>query len=222
MLHGPRPAPKRPIRGAVAPNAMADAIAKRAPLTIGDIPVVMFSPANELRDAVRAYAPFDERERSMRDRLAAFLETHGLTAFERTLEPGHVTASAWIVDPERTHAVLLHHRKLDRWLQLGGHVDGDSDVRRSALREAREESGLRTLRMISDDIYDIDVHRIPARANEPEHDHFDLRFALEADPREPLRGNEESHAIRWIALHDLEGYTIDDSVRRLAAKTATL
>jgi len=184
--------------------------------------MVMFSPANELLDAVRAYAPFDERERAMRDRLAAFLETHGLQAFERALEPGHITASAWIVDPERTHAVLLHHRKLDRWLQLGGHVDGDPDVRRAALREAREESGLRTLRMIGDDIYDIDVHRIPGRANEPEHDHFDLRFALEADPREPLRGNEESHAIRWIPLHDLERYAIDDSVRRLAAKTTAL
>jgi 8-oxo-dGTP pyrophosphatase MutT (NUDIX family) len=183
---------------------------------------VMFSPAKELLDAVRAYAPADAREGEMRDRVAAFLDAYGVRAFDRALAPGHITASAWIVDPERMQAVLLHHRKLDRWLQVGGHVDGDPDVRRSALREAREESGLRTLRMVSDDIYDIDVHRIPARGDEPEHDHFDLRFALEADPREPLRGNEESHDVRWIALPDLERYTIDDSVRRLAAKTKTL
>jgi 8-oxo-dGTP pyrophosphatase MutT (NUDIX family) len=182
----------------------------------------MFSPATELLDDVRAYAPRDERERGMRDRLAAFLETYGSRAFDRALAPGHITASAWIVDPERTRAVLLHHRKLARWLQLGGHVDGDPDVRRAALREAREESGLRTLRLIGDDIYDIDVHRIPARANEPEHDHYDLRFALEADPREPLVSNEESHDVRWIPLEELERYDIDDSVRRLAAKTATL
>jgi 8-oxo-dGTP pyrophosphatase MutT (NUDIX family) len=133
-----------------------------------------------------------------------------------------VTASAWIVDPERTQAVLLHHRKLERWLQLGGHVDGDPDVRRSALREAREESGLRTLRLIAESIYDIDVHRIPARGSEPAHDHYDVRFALEADPREPLVRNEESHDVRWIALSDLESYAIDDSVRRLSAKTGTL
>ena len=177
---------------------------------------------NELLESVRAYAPFDERERTMRDRVAAFLATHGAAAFDRACVPGHITASAWIVDPERTHAVLLHHRKLARWLQLGGHVDGDPDVRRSAMREAREESGLRTLRMITEDIYDIDVHRIPARKDEPEHDHYDLRFALEADPREPLRGNEESHDIRWIALPDLTAYEIDDSVKRLAAKTHTL
>jgi 8-oxo-dGTP pyrophosphatase MutT (NUDIX family) len=165
---------------------------------------------------------FDEREGVMRERLAVFLETYGIYAFDRALAPGHVTASAWIVDPDRLHAVLLHHRKLDRWLQLGGHVDGDPDVRRSALREAREESGLRTLRAIVDEIYDIDVHRIPARGSEPEHDHYDLRFALEADPREPLVRNAESHDVRWIALTDLEAYAIDDSVRRLAAKTQTL
>jgi 8-oxo-dGTP pyrophosphatase MutT (NUDIX family) len=182
----------------------------------------MFSPASELLDDVRVYRPYDERERAMQERLVAFLEAHGLRAFDRALPAGHVTASAWIVDPGRAQAVLLHHRKLERWLQLGGHVDGDPDVRRAALREAREESGLRTLRLIAEDIYDIDVHRIPARGAEEEHDHYDLRFALEADPREPLVRNEESHDVRWIALNDLETYAIDDSVRRLAAKTAAL
>ena len=182
----------------------------------------MFSPVNELLDDARSYRPFDEREREMRDRLVAFLEVHGRRAFDRHLVPGHITASAWIVDPERAQTVLLHHRKLDRWLQLGGHVEGDPDVRRSALREAREESGLRALRLIDEAIYDIDVHRIPARAAEPAHDHYDVRFALEADPREPLVRNAESHDVRWIALSDLESYAIDDSVRRLAAKTGTL
>ena len=183
---------------------------------------VMFNLANELLDDVRACVPLDAREAAMRDRLAAFLAEYGVRAFDRATATGHVTASAWIVDPERTHAVLLHHRKLDRWLQPGGHVDGDRDVRRSALREAREESGLRSLRAIADEIYDIDVHRIPGRPDEPEHDHYDVRFALEADPREPLRGNAESHDVRWIALVDLERYAIDESVRRLAAKTAAL
>ena len=182
----------------------------------------MFSPASELLDDMRGYRPFDDRERAMRDQLLAFIEAHGSRAFERSLEPGHVTASAWIVDPGRTQTVLLHHRKLDRWLQLGGHVDGDPDVRRSALREAREESGLRTLRLITESIYDLDVHRISARGAEPEHLHFDVRFALEADPREPLVRNAESHDVRWIALSDLEAYAIDDSVRRLASKTGTL
>lgn len=173
-------------------------------------------------DALAAYDPADARETAMRDRMLAFVTRSGDAAFDRHTVEGHVTASAWIVDPAREHAVLLHHRKLGRWLQLGGHVDGDPDVRGAALREAREESGLRTLRFAADTIYDVDVHTIPARADEPAHDHYDVRFALEADPREPLRGNHESNDVRWIAIDELESYAIDNSVRRLAAKTATI
>ncbi|HEX3465289.1 MAG TPA: hypothetical protein VHS78_14675 [Candidatus Elarobacter sp.] len=88
-----------------------------------------------LLDELRAYAPADECERAMRDRLAAFVEEHA-DAFERVLSVGHVTASAWIVDSSRTRALLTHHRKLGRWLQLGGHADGDADVRAVALRES--------------------------------------------------------------------------------------
>jgi 8-oxo-dGTP pyrophosphatase MutT (NUDIX family) len=176
----------------------------------------------ELLADLNAYRPLDAREAAMRDRVAAFVAAEGLAAFARTTAAGHITASAWIVDPARTRCVLLHHRKLERWLQLGGHVDGDPDVRRAALREAREESGLRTLRALGEQIYDIDVHRIPERGAEPAHEHYDLRFALEADPREPLVSNEESHDVRWIALTELARYAVDESVLRLARKTARL
>jgi 8-oxo-dGTP pyrophosphatase MutT (NUDIX family) len=174
-----------------------------------------------LLDELRAYVPFDERERAMRDRLVAFVGAHP-DAFERALAIGHVTASAWIVDPSRTRALLTHHRKLGRWLQLGGHADGDPDVRAAALREAREESGLASLRFVGDAIYDLDVHAIPARRGEPAHEHFDVRFALEADPDEPLLVSGESHELAWIPLADLARYGADESVLRLARKTPRL
>jgi len=154
----------------------------------------------------------------MRDRLVAFVAAHD-DAFDRVLEIGHVTASAWIVDPTRTRALLTHHRKLDKWLQLGGHVDGDPDVRGAALREAREESGLTSLRFIADAIYDLDVHPIPARPGEPAHDHYDVRFALEADPDEPLVVTAESKELAWLPIDALAEYGADDSVLRLARKT---
>lgn len=170
---------------------------------------------------LRAYGPFDAREAAMRERLAAFVAAQP-RAFERALAIGHVTASAWIVDPARTRALLAHHRKLGKWLQLGGHVDGDPDVRAAALREAREESGLTSLRLVSERIYDLDVHAIPARPGEPAHDHYDVRFAFEADPAEPLVVNAESHALAWVALGDLPAYGADESVLRLARKTGAL
>ncbi len=170
---------------------------------------------------LRAFAPFDAREAAMRNRLVAFVAAHD-DAFDRALEIGHVTASAWIVDPTRTRALLTHHRKLDKWLQLGGHVDGDPDVRRAALREAREESGLASLRFVDDAIYDLDVHSIPARPGEPAHDHYDVRFALEADPGEPLVVTAESKELAWIPIDALAQYGADESVLRLARKTRRL
>jgi 8-oxo-dGTP pyrophosphatase MutT (NUDIX family) len=157
----------------------------------------------------------------MRERLIAFILTHP-DAFERALPIGHVTASAWIVDPARTRALLTHHRKLGKWLQLGGHADGDLDLRRAALREAREESGLRSLRSASGAIYDLDVHLIPARPGEPAHEHYDVRFAFEADPAEALVVSAESKELAWIPLDALSGYGADESVLRLARKTLEL
>jgi 8-oxo-dGTP pyrophosphatase MutT (NUDIX family) len=174
-----------------------------------------------LLDELRAYVPADAREAAMRARLVAFVAAQP-DAFERALAVGHVTASAWIVDPARTRALLAHHRKLGKWLQLGGHVDGDPDVRAAALREAREESGLTSLRFASDAIYDLDVHAIPARPGEPAHEHYDVRFALEADPAEPLAANAESRARAGFARAGRPAYGADESVLRLARKTGAI
>jgi 8-oxo-dGTP pyrophosphatase MutT (NUDIX family) len=170
---------------------------------------------------LRAYEPADMREETMRARLIAFVAAHA-DAFERTLLVGHVTASAWIVDPARERALLTHHRKLGKWLQLGGHADGEPDVRGAALREAREESGLTSLRFARDAIFDLDVHPIPGRRGEPAHEHYDVRFAFEADPGEPLVVSAESKELAWVPLGALAAYGADESVLRLARKTALL
>lgn len=151
-------------------------------------------------------------------RIARFVEDHE-DCFERSLMVGHVTGSAWIVDASRTHCLLVHHRKLDRWLQLGGHSDGDSDTLAVALREGLEESGLNSLRAVSSAIFDCDVHWIPERKSEPGHHHHDVRFLLEADIDEPLIVSEESNELAWVKLADVARLAGDDSVVRMVAKT---
>lgn len=171
-----------------------------------------------LLSLLSAYEPSSPEDDAARERIAAFVRSHA-DCFERSLLEGHVTGSAWIVDASRSCCLLTHHRKLDRWLQLGGHADGDPDVLAVAMREAREESGLASLRAVAVSIFDCDVHAIPARKAEPEHFHYDVRFLLEADAGEPLVVSEESRQLAWVALGEVAALSGDASVVRMVAKS---
>jgi 8-oxo-dGTP pyrophosphatase MutT (NUDIX family) len=115
--------------------------------------------------------------------------------------------------------LLTHHKKLGRWLQLGGHADGDSQVMRVASREAEEESGLKQLALVSREIFDIDVHLIPERGQEPAHYHYDVRFLFEADKNETLVVSEESNDLAWVPLVSIEDYSCEESILRMVRKT---
>ncbi len=143
--------------------------------------------------------------------------------FERSLTMGHITGSAWIVSSDRQQTVLIHHRKLDRWFQPGGHADGNPDVAAVAMQEAREETGLTQLRFAGDPneppaLFDVDVHLIPARPNEPAHFHYDIRFLIEADPAEHFVESGETKAIQWVPLVDIARFTQEESIRRMSGK----
>ncbi len=142
--------------------------------------------------------------------------------FERTLAKGHITGSAWIVSEDGGEVLLTHHRKLDRWLQLGGHADGDADVLAVALKEAREESGLEDFEPLGGGIFDLDIHPIPARKDEPEHLHYDVRFVLRATGPTAYTVSEESHDLRWVRLEEVVGLTEEKSMLRMVRKWAAL
>ncbi|MBI2513820.1 MAG: NUDIX hydrolase [Opitutae bacterium] len=137
----------------------------------------------------------------------------------RTCLEGHLTASAWVVDPARSRVLLTHHRKLDLWIQLGGHADGEADLLAAALREVQEESGLTRVRAVAAEIFDVDRHRIPARKTEPEHWHFDVRFLIEADPTEPVVVSDESHDVAWVSLADAVRLNSEEAIVRMVRKT---
>ncbi|GHN01497.1 NUDIX hydrolase [Cytophagales bacterium WSM2-2] len=139
------------------------------------------------------------------------------SCFHRTHLPGHITGSAWVVNHDRTKTVLVHHAKLNKWVQPGGHADGDENILRVAMREAEEETGLKRLQP-TEGIFDVDVHLIPARKDFPEHFHYDIRFMIEADESEEIVVSEESHDVKWILLSELEKFTAERSVLRLKDK----
>ncbi len=138
----------------------------------------------------------------------------------RSCVPGHLTGSAWIVDAARGRTLLTHHLKLEKWLQLGGHADGDGDLLAVALREGTEESGLTRLRAVSAEIFDVDRHRIPARKSDPAHWHYDLRFMIEGDPSEPLvRAANESKELAWVDVARVTELNAEESMARMVRKT---
>lgn len=140
-------------------------------------------------------------------------------AFLRERLAGHFTGSAWLVSADGARVLLMHHRKLDRWLQPGGHADGDADLAAVALREAEEETGLRDLHVESG-IFDIDAHRIPARGDVPEHMHYDVRYVIRTHGSEVPQGNAESLALAWVDIAALrDDPVIDPSIRRMACRS---
>lgn len=166
------------------------------------------------RTILRSYRPHDADQALVQARMLSFIDEHPLDAHLRTQLVGHLTASALVIDATGERALLTHHRKLNRWLQLGGHCDGDANLAGAALREALEESGIAGLEIDPEPV-DLDIHSIPARKDEPEHLHLDTRFLVYAPAGAIEALSEESHALAWVSPAELEQLSADESVQRL-------
>lgn len=173
-------------------------------------------PRGELIEQLQHYASHHVGEATTVERVIELLALP--RCFERDCwNPGHITGSAWVVNHSRGKVLLTHHRKLNRWLQLGGHADGDEDPLRVAIREGEEESGLALL-PLSESIFDVDIHEIPARRADPAHLHFDIRFALIVRDSDAFVVGDESHALEWVAIDRLHDVTDEPSMLRMAHK----
>jgi len=150
-------------------------------------------------------------------RMIGFVQDHS-HCFHRSLLKGHITGSCWLVDSTGDRVLLTHHKKLNRWLQLGGHADGDTDVLRVAMKEGAEESGITNLEPCARSLFDIDIHAIPAREAEPEHYHYDCRFAIRSTNEDTFVVSDESHDLRWITITELASVTAEESMLRMAGK----
>jgi 8-oxo-dGTP pyrophosphatase MutT (NUDIX family) len=173
-----------------------------------------------LRD-LAAHQPFDETERRMLERMQGFVQENP-DCFSPELRAGHITGAAWILEHTHRYVLLTHHVKLDKWLQLGGHADGELDPLAIALREAREESGLETIQPITNAIFDVDVHPIPARGIQPAHLHYDIRYLMQADRELPLKVSSESKALSWVRIDEIHHWSCEESITRMARKSLRL
>lgn len=179
----------------------------------------------ELARSLRGLVHGDPEEARDRDRILAFVLRHE-QPFDRGILQGHLTGSAITVWADGSRVLLLHHRKLDRWLQPGGHGDpGETTGEEVALREALEESGIRGLALhpTAPRPLDVDVHDIPARGSEPAHEHLDLRYLVLAPPDALISHDlAELHEIRWVPWDEVDAFGPDHGLRRALAKARAI
>lgn len=183
-------------------------------------PVSEADPRTILLGQLACYLERNGSEHAIANDFLAFVRSHD-DAFLRSCAPGHVTGSAFVVDPSLTMTLLVHHRKLDKWLQPGGHCDPGETTLEAALRETFEETGIRASAASPDKLFDIDIHEIPLRADAPAHLHYDARFLLIAEPGDTVVSHE-SHAVEWVSTEEALCRNPEPSIARMVAKSKTL
>ena len=194
------------------PDSRANAADVRVPAPSG------FNAAQQSAwSALASFRPGTESDREALAQFRVLVQEHA-NCTERSLLHGHLTASAWLVSVDGKRLLMTHHRKLDRWLQLGGHADGDGNLAQVALREAMEESGLPKLR-VEPHVFDLDRHWIPERGDVPGHWHYDVRYVVRCEGAEAFAVSDESHALAWREIAALvEEPGIDASIVRMAKR----
>jgi 8-oxo-dGTP pyrophosphatase MutT (NUDIX family) len=180
----------------------------------------MHTPTPHLQALLEAYLPTDPREATHRERMLTLLRDTDAPFSRDQFSPGHFTASSFVLSPNGRQVLLIFHGKLHRWLQPGGHVDpGDESIHHAARREVAEETGIATLRpaWAGEGIFDVDVHRIPARRADPDHFHFDVRFLFQA-PDLTCQAGSDATGAQWVDLSRVASLESDDSVMRAIQK----
>lgn len=169
-----------------------------------------------LKKLLENYRSEYAEEMAYRDFMLKLLELEGENAFFRTCKVGHFTASSWLTNSTNDKFLLMHHRKLNRWLQPGGHCDGNLDVLAVAIKEAQEETGIKDIVAVSGGVFDLDIHFIPKKKEDHTHLHFDVRFLLQAQ-NDHLDPNHESLDIRWFSKNE-DPLLSDGAMRRMYKK----
>lgn len=176
----------------------------------------------DLRSSLSLYQPINEQEAGYKTQMLE-LFSEGEIAFERRRKAGHFTASAWVLDPRSKTVLLILHSKIGKWLQPGGHADGNQDLLEVAKKELLEETGVNGVELLKTTIFDLDIHTIPAHKGIPEHLHYDLRFIFRGNSQASLEINHESKDIQWVPLDEIpELVSKDPSICRMVEKSKDL
>ena len=163
----------------------------------------------ELVDALNRFRPCNEQEETDKNQILSLL-SGGQDLYTRDNTVAHLTASSWVVSPDRKQVLLVYHNLYRSWAWMGGHADGERDLCRVALRETREESGLQDLTLVSPDIFSLESLTVDGHEKRGKfvssHLHLNVTYLLEADPRQPIRVKpDENSGVAWFPVEEVAG-----------------
>jgi len=185
----------------------------------------MGSDLKIFENLIKEFEPTGKKETADKKKLFEFFISNGLESFNNeNYSDGHITGSAFVFDPIEDKLLLLHHKKLNKWFQPGGHSDGSPDIIATAQRELFEETCVKEFTTNSK-IFDIDIHKIPAREGKnPEHLHYDVRFLFLTDSNLELIFNDlETRDLKWVETKNMFGFTTkDEAFERIYNKLTNL
>lgn len=179
-----------------------------APSTTNSVPIGARLDPTRARELIESYTPVDVVSQYYKAQFLALINDHPHHFADRynyhARVHGHVTSQAFVVNRARNAIALMHHKKLDIWVGMGGHAEpGDTDLIATAMREAFEEAGFKNLRLMQESPFDIDIHGFPAKKDQPDHIHYDVRWLFETDDETLTLNPDEGTAIEWVHITDL-------------------
>lgn len=172
--------------------------------------MAFFVRMHSLSDQIQTFEPKSKIQEKTKALFLQFISENPDCLFRSNLK-GHITASAIILDKAKNKVLLIHHKKLDRWLQPGGHCDGVSNTLEVAIKEVWEETGIK-IKPQNQRIQDLDIHEIPERKGVPTHLHYDVRYIFEADSGQDLIQNEETNALKWMDIEEIGAYGLEENL----------
>lgn len=175
-----------------------------------------------LKKQIEKFIPYNEQEQCDKEMMLEYINTFD-DVLTRDNKMCHFTASNWIINKERTKVLMIHHNIYNSWTWSGGHADGDDDLLRVALKEANEETGLKNLKVLNDEIYSLEVLTVNGHVKRGKyvcsHLHLDCCFLIEADEEETLTINEdENSGVKWVKIEEASILTSEEQMRPIFRK----
>ena len=175
-----------------------------------------------LREQIKGYYACNEQEKVDKEMMLKYIDTFD-DVLTRNNKMCHFTASNWIVNKDRTKVIMAYHNIYKSWAWTGGHADGNDNLEEVALKEAREETGLKNLKVISDGIYSIQILTVDSHIKKgkfvPSHLHLDCCFLLEANENETLRIKEdENSGVKWVDINKAVDISNENNMKPIYLK----